>query len=160
MKTAIVYAGTHGTSAKIANMIQQASDGAPCDIYNLKESQLVPLEKYDQIVAGGSIHAGKMQKKLRTFLDRNMVALLEKRLIMFMTSMNEKDDALQMKNAFPELLRRHAKGVYAVGGEFLFEHMSFFEKLIVRKITGHKSTVSHIRTDVVTTMIHQIQSKP
>lgn len=45
----------------------------------------------------------------------------------------------QLQNAFPDELLNIAKATACFGGEFNFEKMNFFERLIVKKVAKSKS---------------------
>ena len=64
--------------------------------------------------------------------------------------MYEGDQAFQqLENAFPEKLHQYAKSEAILGGEFNFEKMRFFEKLIVRKIAKVEQSVSKIDHEAI-----------
>ena len=143
MKTAIIYATSHGTTEKVAQQIQSEL-GNNAQLINLKQSKAVDLSQFEQVIIGGSIHAGMMQGKVRDFCKKNLLDLLQKRVALFMCGMNEPDFETEFNNAFPELLRKHAITSKCIGGEFLFERMNFVERFIVNKISGVSQNVSKI----------------
>lgn len=143
MKTAIIFATSHGTTEKVAQQIQSEL-GNNAQLINLKGSKAVDLSQFEQVIIGGSIHAGMMQGKVRDFCKKNLVDLLQKRVALFMCGMNEPDFETEFNNAFPELLRKHAITSKCIGGEFLFERMNFVERFIVNKISGVSQNVSKI----------------
>jgi menaquinone-dependent protoporphyrinogen oxidase len=134
MRTAIVYASKHGTTEKMAQMIQKDLGEDKAQLFNLKEERNIDLNQFEQIIIGGSIHAGQIQKRIKDFCEHNTVDLLQKRLGLFLCCMDEKRAEEQFNNAYPETLRSHAISKKVLGGEFLFEKMNFFERAIVKKI--------------------------
>ena len=50
----------------------------------------------------------------------------------------------ELKDSFPEELYRKAVGKGVFGGEYNFEKMSFFEKMVVKKVAGVEKTKSNI----------------
>ena len=89
MKTAIVYATSHGTTEKVANMI--ASSIANTELLNISKSKKVDLTQYQQVIIGGSIHAGSIQRKVKNFCQQNLAQLLKMRVGIFICAMNEPD---------------------------------------------------------------------
>jgi menaquinone-dependent protoporphyrinogen oxidase len=158
MKTAIIYASSHGTSEKVAKEIQSGLGADRASLINLKETKAVDLSLFDTLIIGGSIHAGQMQGVVKTFCKKNMVDLLQKRVGLFMVGMNEPEFENEFNNAFPELLRRHAVSSKCVGGEFLFEKMNFFEKLIVKKVSGITDNVSKIDGDKIADLVSKVRA--
>jgi menaquinone-dependent protoporphyrinogen oxidase len=157
MKTAIIYATTHGTTKKIAQMIAAKLGSDSCTLIDIKRTPKVNLTDYDQLVIGASIHAGNIQSDMRNFLKKNTVSLLEKRVGLFLCYMNDLELENQIARVFPEILRKHALSVKGVGGEFLFEEMNFFHRFIVRKISKINETTSNIKEDKIDEFISEIR---
>ncbi|HOZ15992.1 MAG TPA: flavodoxin domain-containing protein [Tenuifilaceae bacterium] len=154
MKTAIVYATSHGTTEKVANII--ASKLGNTTLINLKKSGHIDLTQYQQVIIGGSIHAGGIQRKVREFCQRNMVQLLQMRVGLFICAMNEPEFDNELKMSFPELLRNHAISKKVVGGEFIIEKMNFIEKFLVKKISGVSQTISKIDENRVVELVSEL----
>lgn len=144
MRTTIIYATSHGTSEKVANLIKEKHTNFETTLFNLKENKTIDLSLYDNIIIGGSIHAGSIQNSVKEFCNKNLVDLLQKRVALYVCAMNEPEFESELKNAFPELLYNHAYVKEVVGGEFLFDKMNFIEKMLVRNISGIKETTSKI----------------
>ena len=157
MKTAIIYASSHGTTEKVAKQIQNGLGTDNALLVNLKTTKTVDLSLFDTVIIGGSIHAGQMQSRVKTFCKKNMVDLLRKRVGLFMVGMNEPQFDTEFNNAFPELLRKHAITSKCVGGEFLFEKMNFIEKLIVKKVSGINHNVSKIDDSKISELVYDIK---
>ena len=149
MSTAIVYISKHGTTNKVALLLKEKSKDS-MDLIDLRKDQKPDLSLYDTVIIGGSIHAGMIQKQIKKFCELNGDLLLQRTLGLFLCCMYEEESALKQFNiAYPDKLRNHAKATGLLGGEFIFERMNFFEKLIVKKVSGFKETVSKINMDEV-----------
>ncbi len=159
MKTAIIYASSHGTTEKVAKQIQLGLGGESTRLIDLKATKTVDLSLFDTLIIGGSIHAGQMQGRVKSFCKKNMADLLKKRVGLFMVGMNESQFENEFNNAFPELLRKHAFTSKCVGGEFLFEKMNFFERLIVKKVSGTSQNVSKIDDSKIAELIYEIKKE-
>ncbi len=158
MKTAIVYRSHHGTTEKVANMISEALGKENASLFDLKTDKNPDLSGFDQIILGGSIHAGNVQNKVKEFCKNNMNTLLEKPLGLFLSCMEEKQAQEQFDRAFPELLRSHAKSCKLTGGEFNFDKMNFLEKVIIRKISGIRESISNINEEKVLEMAREMSN--
>ena len=69
----VLYASTHGHTAKIAARIAAALevDGATVDLQELRASPSQPaLPDYDAVILGGSVHAGHHQRALQCHPQR------------------------------------------------------------------------------------------
>ena len=144
MITAIIYASKHGTTQKVSNEISKHLAHHEVAIFNIRDSYKIDLSFFDQVIIGGSIHAGTIQKSLQQFINQNTTVLLQKNIALFLCCMYEKEAQSQFDKAFPYILRNHASSCQCVGGEFIFEKMSFMEKFMTKKIAGIRQSVSKI----------------
>lgn len=159
MKTAIIYASHHGTTAKIAEYISKFQAAKNPDLINVKKNLNPDLSQYSYIIIGGSIHASNIQSSIKKFCKKYEDDLLKKNLGLFLCCMNEPDFDKQFENAFPEKLRKHAVAHTIAGGEFLFEKMNFIERAIVKKVAKIKNTVSKINYSSIDIFLNDIYNK-
>jgi len=154
MKIAIVYATKYGTTKKVAEKIQSEIGIEKVQLFNLKEFDKIDLSQFDSIFIGGSIYAGRIQKKVSEFCRKNSVSLLRKRLGLFICCMYEGEIAeQQIKTAYPEILLNYATSIKVLGGDIMFDKMNFFEKVIIKKVSGVKESISNINYTKITEMI-------
>ena len=149
MSTLIVYATKYGFTKTCAEILAKKL-GENVDIYELN-SNLPDLKKYDKVIIGGSIYAGKIRKPVMRFCTDNLNTLKGKKLGLFICGMAKEDDAQkQLESTFPQELLAvcAAKGFF--GGECNYEKMNFLEKFIMKKITGSKQSQSKIAEDNIT----------
>jgi menaquinone-dependent protoporphyrinogen oxidase len=157
MQTSVIFATSHGTTQKVTEKIREHIGETNCAIYNLKDNPSIDLSNYQRVIIGGSIYAGTMQKKVKEFCNANIEKLIEKRLGLFICGMNEPAFEEELKNAFPEKLLEHASSKKAVGGEFVMEKLNFFEKLIVKKVSGVKESVSKLDFDKIRQLVSETE---
>lgn len=149
MKTLIAYATRHGCTEKISEHLKNDL-GGEVTLVNLKKATVVSLKNYDRVIVGGSIHAGKIQKRVKTFCHENLAELQQKELGLFVCCMEKGEPAQkQLQEAFPEELQASAKVCSAFGGAFDFKQMNFLEKLIVKKVTHVKQSTSKVDFEAV-----------
>lgn len=159
MKTLIVYASNHGTTEKVANIIREKLDSTTTETINLKKISKIDLSNYQNIIIGGSIHAGSIQSEVKKFIKENTITLMDKKIALFLCCMNEKEEQAEFNNNYPELLRNHSTYNAIVGGEYFFEKMNFIEKFLVRKISGVSSTLSKLRYTEIDNLVNSVKSK-
>lgn len=157
MRTAIVYVSKHGTTEKVARQIQQNLGEEKAQLINLKNKPKFDLSHFEQVILGGSIHAGQIQKRMKDYYQKNVPELLEKRLGLFLCCMHEEEAENQFINAYPEILRNHAISSKVMGGEFRFDKMNFFERAIVKKIAGTSESVSKIDEEKIQEFITEMR---
>lgn len=157
MRTAIVYASKHGTTEEVAGQIRKGLGEEKAQLFNLKTNRNFDITQFDQVIVGGSIHAGQIQKRVKDFCEQHTADLLKKRLGLFLCCMEENEAENQFNRVYPEILRSHALSNQIMGGEFRFDRMNFFEKAIVKKVSGVRESVSNIRQEKVEAFIQQMQ---
>ena len=158
MRTAVVYASNHGTTEKVAQNIKEGLGEEKAQLFNLKKDKNFDVFQFDQIIVGGSIHAGQIQKRVKQFLEKYTQELLQKRLGLFLCCMHEDEAENQFNRVFPEKLRSHAISKKIMGGEFLFEKMNFVEKALIKKIAGVQESVSKINHNEIETFVKEIKN--
>lgn len=144
MKTLIAFSTTHGCTEKTANELKQFM-GGKVDLVNLKDNFNPDISSYDKVIIGGSIHAGQIQKRVKDFCKNNIQKLKGKEFGLFICCMEVGEKAeIQLNDAFPKQLLNDAKAVGYFGGEFNFEKMNFFQKMIIKKVAQVEHTTSKI----------------
>lgn len=146
MKTLIVYATKHGCTEKCATQLsgQLTGEVALC---NLKTGPIPDLVQYDQVIIGGSIHIGKIQKDVSDFCARNLAELKIKKVGLFICCMYDGEVAeTELNSSFPQELLTTAVAKEYFGGEFIFKKMNFLDRLIVKKVAKIDQDESKIIT--------------
>ncbi|MCU0640376.1 MAG: flavodoxin domain-containing protein [Candidatus Krumholzibacteria bacterium] len=143
MSVLIIYMSRHGCTAKAVDLLARALPGSA--VFDLGAVKNPPLDAFDTVAIGGSIHAGKLQRKLSKFCRDNIEALKAKRLGLFLCCMEEGEKArLEFDQAYPAELREHAAATGLFGGAFDFERMNFLERAIVKKVAKLDKSVSKL----------------
>lgn len=145
MKTAIIYYSKKGTTQKVAKIISEKLNSEE-DLINLKQNSSLNIDSYDRIIIGGPIYAGNITNKIKKFVNSNLNHLLKKEIGLYVCGM-EKEEAKQreeLERAYPKELLDKAKSKQFLGGEFLFESMNFFERMIIKKIANTDKSISEI----------------
>lgn len=134
MKTLIVYASKHGSAKKCCKILSEKIKGEVTLVNILKETS-PDLITFDNIIVGGSIYIGKVQKEISEFCSKHLSALLSKKVGLFICCMNNKEIENQFNNSFPQELLNKAVIKESFGGEFIFKDMNFFERTITKMIS-------------------------
>jgi menaquinone-dependent protoporphyrinogen oxidase len=143
MKTAIIYASTHGTTEKAAKKLASEIKTAETILIDLKKNSKPDISQYDMIVVGGSVHAANMQNKVKSFCKAHIPELLDKPLSLFICGLEQRKMQQQFENAFCPVLRSHCFAFAFAGGELIISNMNLFEKLVIRMVSGDKTDVSN-----------------
>jgi menaquinone-dependent protoporphyrinogen oxidase len=149
MKTLITYSTTHGCTGKIANELASQFEG-DITVVDLKNNPNPDLKGYERVIIGGSIHAGQIQKRVKTFCNKNAEILKQKELGLFIACMEQgKTAQKQLLDAYPAELIDHAKSTTCFGGEFDFEKMNFLEKMVVKKVAKINHSTSKLDHEAI-----------
>ncbi|MBN2049886.1 MAG: hypothetical protein JW760_05525 [Spirochaetales bacterium] len=133
-KTLILYFSSHGNTEKIVKEIQ-AQLREPCDLAPIKGFKVSKLAEYDRIALGGSIHAGRMQKQVKAFAEKNTSVLATKPLALFVGCLDKEKPVEYIEATFPPELVAHATLKTGVGGDVVIENLPGFMRMIMKKIT-------------------------
>lgn len=145
MKTAIIYYSKKGTTQKVAKIISEKLNSQE-GLIDLKNKSSFDISTYDRIIIGTPIYAGNSSKKVKKFIASNLNLLLNKEIGLYVCGM-ERDESKQREElvrVYPKELIDKAKSKQFLGGEFLFENMNFFEKMIIKKIAKTDKSISEI----------------
>jgi menaquinone-dependent protoporphyrinogen oxidase len=152
MGTLIVYMTTHGCTEKAARSLAALLRDRDVHLVNLKKQKPGDISAYDTVIIGGSIHAGRIQGKVKRFCQNHLEILRQRRLGLFLCCMEEGENAVkQFTEAFPEELRTHAAVTGLFGGEFNIPRMNFLQRAIVKKVANITESISRLKED----QIHQ-----
>lgn len=141
MKTLICYATRQGTTLKCSKLI--ASKISNYEMVNINEIKKLDLNSFDQIFIGTPVYFGRINKKIKKLIETNKQLLLQKDLRIFTLGMDDKDLKTTRKNNFDEDILNHALIKY-LGGAYNFERMSWWERLIVKKIASVSESYENI----------------
>ncbi len=156
MKIGIFYATKHGCTEKCALKLKAGLSGE-IESFNIKKYPKTQIDKYDIILIGGSIHAGRIQKSIQKFCKNHLDILLKKKIGLFICCMEKGEKAEeQFKNAFPQKLQDHAKAKGSFGGAFDFDKMNFVEKTIIKKVAKIDQSISKISEESIQKFIKEI----
>ncbi|WP_413538875.1 flavodoxin domain-containing protein [Enterococcus malodoratus] len=139
MKTLIVYASQNGSTADCVNYLQSKLDG---EVTVKKIDERLPkLDSFDTVIVGGSVHMGKIQRKITSFCRRNKRLLLEKNLGLFVCCYTAEGEEGFLESIYDEQLLSHAVMTSIFGGEMRYERLNFaFRKLFesLNKVEGFR----------------------
>ena len=147
--TLILFMSGSGTAEKAAAYLAEKL-GGNSDLVNLRKQRPPALASYRRVIIGGSIRAGKIQKQLRSWVEKRSSELKTMELGLFLCCMEEGENAeKQFNEAYPEELRQAARATGLFGGAFDFDRLNFLEKGIIKKVAGVSEPVSKIDYEAI-----------
>ncbi|MCD6233515.1 MAG: flavodoxin [Candidatus Marinimicrobia bacterium] len=158
MKILIIYATTHGTTAKAVDLLTRHLENHEVRSVNIKKETPPDPENVDVIIVGGSIHAGRIQGRIKKYLAQYQSVILQKKLGLFICCMEKDHKARdEFEAVYPETLKKHAIAHGCFGGEFLMDKMNFLQRVIIKKISGVDKTVSQIDFEAIQNFAERIK---
>jgi menaquinone-dependent protoporphyrinogen oxidase len=133
MKTLIVYATKYGFTGDCVEKLKVKLDGDNTAV-NVLTGTVPELSGYDNIIIGGSVYMGQINKKLKEFINQNLDTLLQKRVALFVCCGLPDNLEATLKNAFPEELQKKAVAVECFGGVLDTGKMKMADKMITTMI--------------------------
>lgn len=134
MNTIIIYATKHNTTKECVSKLSKKLAGT-VDLYQLKGGVAPDLSKYDKVIIGGSIYAGRIQKEVSEFCLQNLDELKKKKTGLFICCIFKNSEETQLNGAFPKELLDSAAARESFGGEIRFSDMSIAERLITKMVS-------------------------
>jgi menaquinone-dependent protoporphyrinogen oxidase len=150
----IVYASTHGHTAKIAGRIAQAvrDEGAGAQVVEVGAAQELAPADYDAVIVGASIHASHHQREVVDWAKRHAIALGEMPSAFFSVCLAAAEDSDESRTAAREYVddmldeTGWAPGRTAsFAGALQYLEYNFATRLLVRlmmKRAGHPTDTS------------------
>ena len=142
----VLYASTHGHTAKIATRIAEALEhaGAPVDLRRADRKDDPSPSDYAAVIAGGSIHAGHHQRELVAWLRSHATSLGAMPSAFFSVSLSAADDtdearaqARKYVDDFVEETGWTPRRTASFAGALQYLEYDFFTRLLI-KMMMHK----------------------
>jgi len=142
MKTIIVYTSKTGTTEKCVNILKQAlKDAAVIDLNQTEPA----LAEYDLVIIGSPIRVGKIDAKIKVFINQNKELLKTKKTAYFICCGFEKDTERYFKTNIPDDLLKMAVIYCSFGGEMDLAKQKGIDKMIVRLVKMSKEGKKDIK---------------
>jgi menaquinone-dependent protoporphyrinogen oxidase len=160
LKTIIIYSTKYGCVENAVNILKSKIEGL-VKLINIMKEDVPQLKEYDNVILGGSIYVGKIQKKLSKFVDKNLSLLLTKRLGVFICAGEKKQEVREKElvDAFPKELFNHAICKEIFGYEIHYEKLNFLEKKMVAAVLGHKEDCTELSVEKIEKFAEMISKR-
>ena len=147
MKVVIMYGTKYGFTEKCSFLLAEKIK-CPVGVFNLTKKETPELSEAEILVVGSSVYAGKINKEVREFLNKNLDIISTKKVALFTCNMNQGEGAeKQLQTVFPQAIYDHAKAVFSLGGKFDFSKLNFLEKTIIKKISKVSKDVEDLKME-------------
>lgn len=129
MKILILYSTKTGTVKKCAERLAKEIGG---DVLVCNLADRIPeLDTFDLVICGASIRMGKLDKRMKLFLDKD-TQIRNKRIALFICcGMDEKSEEY-LSNVFPSDISQNALIKSSFGGELKIDKQKGIDRLIAK----------------------------
>jgi len=133
MKTLIAYSTTLGCTEQCASKLKEDL-GDDVEMVRISRRRRYNLDDYTNIIIGGSIHEGMIQRSVFKFCENNLDILLKKHVGLFVCCMDpDANEQELIQQAFPDKLVENALASGFFGGELNIKKMNLLQKIMTRK---------------------------
>ncbi len=142
----VVYASTHGHTAKIAARLAQAmrTDDLAVDVLDVADAQDADLGSYDVVVVGASLHKEHHQRAIADWVAERHVALEQRPAVFFSVSLSAADDSDESRAATRRCIEEFCEQTgwtpgqtEAVAGCLQYREYDLFTRQIMRLLMRH-----------------------
>lgn len=149
MKTIIIYTSSNGCTERAVRELSQKLSGE-VDTIDLIHHHSPPLDEYDRIIIGGSIHSEKIQQRINYFCLTHMHVFRTKEIGLFICCSHEPEIARgAIENAFPEELHQMAKTEAIFSGKINLDEMNIMKRILVKRVALVREHVSNLDSEII-----------
>jgi menaquinone-dependent protoporphyrinogen oxidase len=155
MRALIVYASTHGHTAKIASQLAEAVRRGDCkaDIRDARHEPVPDLTGYDGVIVAASLHGGHHQREVVDWVKRQRDELGDRHSVFISVSLTAADDTDEAREAtqrciddFVEETGWAAGQTIPVAGALQYREYNAATRTLIRLMMrrgGHPTDASH-----------------
>lgn len=129
MKTIIIYATKYGYTEDCVKELKEKLQGDVLTL-NILTEKISGVDAFDNVIIGGSIYMGQINKKLKAFCDNYMSEIMGKKVALFLSCGLPENFEQNIANAFPDELRKKAVSCECFGGELRTDKMKGPDRII------------------------------
>lgn len=142
----LVYATTHGHTAKVAGRISDAlrDENVEVDLRDVKDLKDADPVDYEAVIAGGSLHAGRHQRAMVDWVKAHRAVLAERPSAFFSVSLTAADDTDEARtdtkksiDAFVEETGWTPARTESIAGALQYLEYDVFTRTLMRLKMGH-----------------------
>lgn len=158
MHTLIVYNSKYGAAEKCVKLMRKELTGEVTEV-NVRDTKAPDPHDFDRVLIGSNIHAGSVNKKLRSYCVHNTDSLIQRPIGLFLCCLTPEEQAQDYfaKN-FPKVLVEHAKTTGVLGGALYFEKMNFFERFLLKKVSGTTTSFENIDEERIREFVQSFEA--
>lgn len=155
MSVLLLYASTHGHTAKIASRMAEAvrAEGLEVELQDLKRDQPPDPTAYDGVMIGGSLHGGHHQREVVDWVKAHRSGLESRRTAFFSVSLTAAEENEEAREATQKCIDDFIDETgwtpattLALAGALQYREYDVFTRTLIRLMMrrgGHPTDTSH-----------------
>lgn len=156
MKTLVLFSSKYGTTEKCVRKLATEIKGR-VDVVNIKTDSIKELDSYDNVIIGGSIYAGTLNKEIKKQIEEKAELLKSKNIGLFLCCQDKQKAVTEfMTLNFPEWIIEKAFVKAHLGHEIKLEAMNFFERNLLKHVMKVKESYSQIDNEEISRLAKEI----
>lgn len=161
MKSAVVFASKHSTTADIAQRIarelQDARPGDPDVVVHDLADGTPDLASFDLVVLGTPIYAGQPLPAMKDLVRVGIPGTARVALFLIGMVPDAEGRERELANTYPEELRARAVAVGFLGGRLRLSRMNRFERFVVTRMAKTRTDVDAIDEDALSRFVSEVR---
>jgi len=154
----VFYATTEGQTRRVAETLattlrSKGFESCAVDLTS-RDADSIDWSDVRGVVVGGSIHAGRHQRQVESFVKRNAAELNQRPSAFFSVSLSagsanvsETEAARQLAEALPRKLGWHPDTVVCFAGRLAYTRYGFLKRLIMKSIARRHGAPTDVSRD-------------
>ena len=134
MKNLIIYSTTYGYTKDCVEYLASKLKGET-SVVNIAKDKEPDINEFDNIIIGGSVYVGKVNKRLVSFVSNNIDKITGKRVALFLSCGSIDVFEKLLISIFPKSIVDIAIAKECFGGELRTNKMKFSHRLITNMIS-------------------------
>ena len=137
MNVLVVFATKTGVTEAIAQRLKNTCKQT-LKLRSVKACKEEDLQAAQAIILGTGVYIGRLHRKMRNFIKKHVLTLVEKPLIMYICAGEpEENMADVLTNSMPKQVHEHTTHIFHAGGQFRYDAMKPLSRWIIK--TAQKS---------------------
>jgi len=161
MKSAVVFASKHSTTADIAQRIarelQDARPGDPDVVVHDLADGTPDLASFDLVVLGTPIYAGQPLPAMKDLVRVGIPGTARVALFLIGMVPDAEGRERELANTYPAELRARAVAVGFLGGRLRLSRMNRFERFVVTRMAKTRTDVDAIDEDALSRFVSELR---
>lgn len=144
MNTLIVYTSRYGSTKDSVQKLAASIHGT-VDMVDICREKIPELGQYQVVIVGGPVMAGRVPRKIRSFVKKYATELASRKLGLFVAALARYDRAMEyLAGSFPAQLRAQAFACETFGGLLELGKVNVIHRIMLKRFAGIMWSRNHI----------------